>query len=94
MDEISDVFIHVRLKDLSMNWFVWGKILCAKEESVRISRQLHAQETRESVNVLKIYLDIDIVGLSFLLQFVLFETNLLYHLPDYLEAFAFSVDTK
>ena len=49
---------------------------------------------KKHVNVLKRYLDIDIVGLSFLLQFVHFETNLLYHLPDYLEAFAFSVDTK
>jgi hypothetical protein len=93
MDEISDVFIH-EIERLVHEMVVWGKILCAKEESVRISRQLHAQETRESVNVLKIYLDIDIVGLSFLLQFVLFETNLLYHLPDYLEAFAFSVYTK
>jgi hypothetical protein len=59
-----------------------------REESVRISRQLHAQETR---GCLKIYLDIDIVGLSFLFQFVHFKTNLLYHLPDYLEAFVFSV---
>jgi hypothetical protein len=59
-----------------------------REESVRISRQLHVQETRGCIEKIFGYRH----RRTFIyLQFVHFETNLLYHLPDYLEAFVFSV---
>jgi hypothetical protein len=45
MDEISDV-LH-EIERLVHEMVCLGKILCAKEESVRISRQHHTQETCE-----------------------------------------------